>query len=146
MIRGHFVRVGEANRPVIEASFQVPGYPRRFRVTLLVDTGSDYTAIGPEDAVRLARELPTNLRMLPVGHAGTGVGGIVATRTVEGVLTLGDFSTALTLTILEPRPVLPPIPSLLGRDILSRFALVLEERTQRVLLLEPAEADALGLP
>jgi hypothetical protein len=50
------------------------------------------------------------------------------------------------LTILEPQVPLLPIPSLLGRDILARFALVMEERTRRVLLLEPAEADALGLP
>lgn len=33
------------------------------------------------------------------------------------------------------------MPSVLGRDILSRFALFMEERTQRVLLLEPDEAD-----
>lgn len=38
------------------------------------------------------------------------------------------------------------IPSLLGRDVLARFALFFEERTGRVLLLEPSEADALELP
>ena len=124
----------------------MPGYPGIFPVSLLVDTGSDRTAIGPDDAIRLARQFGINLRTLPAGDSGTGVGGLVGTRTLDGVLTLSDFSTALTLTIIEPRLPLLPIPSLLGRDILSRFALILEERTQRVLLLEPAEADALGLP
>jgi hypothetical protein len=38
------------------------------------------------------------------------------------------------------------IPSLLGRDLLARFAVFLEERTNRVLLLDPQEADALTLP
>lgn len=38
------------------------------------------------------------------------------------------------------------IPSLLGRDILSRFALFYEERRSVVLLLEPDEADAINLP
>ena len=51
------------------------------------------------------------------------------------------------MTILEPIPgKLLPIPSLPGRDILSRFALYMEERTGRVLLLEPAEAESLTLP
>ena len=51
----------------------------------------------------------------------------------------------LTLTNLEPTAPISPIPSLLGRDILTHFALFLEERTSGVLLLEPAEADALNL-
>ena len=50
------------------------------------------------------------------------------------------------MEILEPPPdARLAIPSLLGRDILSNFALFIEERTDKVLLLEPAEADALGL-
>ncbi|MGI8552157.1 MAG: hypothetical protein ACR2PL_15450 [Dehalococcoidia bacterium] len=38
------------------------------------------------------------------------------------------------------------VPSLLGRDLLSFFALFLEERTRCVLLLDPAEAGGLSLP
>ena len=38
------------------------------------------------------------------------------------------------------------IPSLLGRDLLSYFALFIEERSHRVLLREPDEADAVVLP
>jgi hypothetical protein len=62
-------------------------------------------------------------------------------------LTLESLSMSLSLTILEPpSDPLPTIPSLLGRDILSRFALFMEERTDRLFLLEPDEADALRLP
>ena len=52
----------------------------------------------------------------------------------------------LITTLALPVPETPhPIPSLLGRDVLSHFALFLEERTGRVLLLEPHEAAALPL-
>jgi hypothetical protein len=61
---------------------------------------------------------------------------------------MDSYSTPLTLTVLTPEPSLPPltVPSLLGRDILSRFALFVEERTGGVLLLTPDEADQLNLP
>ena len=62
------------------------------------------------------------------------------------VCLLDTFSLPTLLTILDPPPgPMPSIPSLLGRDILSHFALFLEERTNRVLLLEAHEADALPL-
>jgi hypothetical protein len=62
-------------------------------------------------------------------------------------LNIGPFSIPLTLTILEPilNRILS-IPSLLGGDVLSHFALFMEERTGRVLLLEPHEANALDIP
>ena len=47
----------------------------------------------------------------------------------------------------EPRPYPAPIiPCLLGRDVLARFALFLEEQSERVLLLTHAEAGVLPLP
>jgi len=64
---------------------------------------------------------------------------------MDAVLTLDTFSQTLMLPILEAPSTLFHIPSLLGRDILSHFALFMEERTSRVLLLEPQEADALHL-
>ncbi|MBA2447966.1 MAG: hypothetical protein H0V51_08075 [Chloroflexi bacterium] len=69
---------------------------------------------------------------------------------MPATLTLDARSFAVTLRILTPQTprrqrTLRRIPSLLGRDILSRFVLFMEERSQRVLLLEPHEADALSL-
>ena len=75
---------------------------------------------------------------LESGLPSTGVGGQAATRTIEAVLTIDSFSTPLTLAIVETSR---PIPSPLGRDVISLFALFMEERTGRVLLLEPAEAE-----
>ena len=147
MIRGYFLTRGGRRRPFIDAAFQFPTISNfTFRVRLLVDTGADRTTISPLDASRLELEVRINLAVLPRGVPSAGVGGQVGTRTTEAVLTLATFSMPLTLTILEPPPgSLPPIPSLLGRDILSQFALFMEERTSRVLLLEPQEADALPL-
>jgi hypothetical protein len=115
-------------------------------VLLLVDTGADRTVLSPIDAIRLTRRFGVNLDDIPQGVSSTGVGGPASTRIIRAVLNIESFSTPLTLTILEPiRNRILPIPSLLGRDILSHFALFMEERTSRMLLLEPHETDALYL-
>ena len=67
------------------------------------------------------------------------------------MLILDNSTFSLTLRILAPRDrsqqqALSSIPSLIGRDILSQFALFFEERTNKVLLLNPEEADQLNLP
>ena len=146
MIRGHFATLGTRRRPLVKGVFQFPTLNRDLELRLLVDTGADRTILGPAHAERLRTEFGMDFTVLRRGQPGTGIGGQVATRVVEAILTLETVALPLTLTILEPTAPLAPIPSLLGRDILAHFALFLEERTTRVLLLEPAEADALDLP
>lgn len=65
---------------------------------------------------------------------------------VDTVLLLGSSLIPLVLTIPMPNQVGPSIPSILGRGILARYALVIEERTDRILLLEPQEADLVNWP
>jgi predicted aspartyl protease len=148
MIRGYFSLERGRQRPFIDAVFQFPILNNQsIQVPLLVDTGADRTVLSPTDAIRLTRRFGVNLDDLPQGVPSTGVGGQASTRAVRAMLNIDSFSMPLTLTILEPIPTrLLPIPSLLGRDVLSRFALFMEERTSRVLLLEPHEANALNLP
>ena len=146
MIRGHFVTMRGRLIPFVDAVFHFPALNQSLEVPLLVDTGADRTILSPFDTTRLVRRFSVDLATLPRGTPGTGVGGQVETRTIEAVLTLDTFSIPLLLTVVDPLPgPTPPIPSLLGRDILSHFALFMEERTRRVLLLEPHEADALPL-
>ena len=143
MIRGYFSHTGSSRRPFLNAVFYFPTFNPSMEVPLLLDTGADRTILAPFDALRLARRLRISLTTLPSGAPSAGVGGQAETRTVDAVLSLDAFSTPLSLTILQPPPgPLPAIPSLLGRDVLSRFGLFVEQRTNRVLLLEPHEADA----
>jgi hypothetical protein len=147
MIRGYFSTRGGRRRPFIDAILQFPTLNHgTLDVKLLVDTGADRTLLSPLDARRLARSFELDLTTLPKGTPSTGVGGQSGTRTIEVVVMLDAFARPTLLTILEPAPgPLPTIPSLLGRDILSYFALFLEDRTNRVLLLETHEVDALPL-
>jgi hypothetical protein len=148
MIRGYFSVEPGRQRPFVDAVFQFPSLNNQgIQVPLLVDTGADRTVLSPIDAIRLTRRFGVNLDDIPQGVSSTGVGGPASTRIIRAVLNIESFSTPLTLTILEPiRNRILPIPSLLGRDIISHFALFMEERTSRVLLLEPHETDALYLP
>ena len=135
MIRGYFVY--PRSRPFIDGRFRFPAFNNlSVGVRLLVDTGADRTILSSQDAERFGIDITA----LSLSAPGLGVGARVPTRVIEAVLTIGNFSKTLAL----PVPETPhPIPSLLGRDVLSHFALFLEERTGRVLLLEPHEADAL---
>ncbi len=148
MIQGYFRIEGPQKRPYVDAVVQFPIINRQsLEISFLVDTGADRTILSPFDASRLREQFAVDLLSLPSGAPSSGVGGRAATRRIDATLQMGDFSTDLTLAILEPPPGrLPGMPSLLGRDIISRFALYVEERTLQTLLLNPEEADALNLP
>lgn len=148
MIQGYFRSTGSLKRPYVNGAVHLPdvgisGIDIRF----LIDTGADRTLLGHRDALRMSRVYGVDLTQLRVGLPFRGIGGVSTKRyVVQAVLEFGVFSTDLDLAILEPVHGQPPsIPSLLGRDVLVHFALFMEERTNRVLLLEPAEADRLGL-
>jgi len=147
MIRGFFREEAGRRRPFVPALVSIPALQRSGDVAFLIDTGADATLLGPRDAANLH----INTALLPVGPLITGVAGRARTVYAEATVTFGHLTYDLPLRILAPRGkdqerALRRIPSLLGRDIIFRFALLLEERTNRVLLLEPNEADALNFP
>ncbi len=132
MIRGYFRSAGPANpSPYVDGAVSIPSVGViGMRVRFLIDTGSDRTLIGDIDADRMVRYYNIDAGNLEEGVQSQGIGGIVSTREVQVTLQLEDFSTSLTIDILEPIPgQQPSVPSLLGRDILSHFALFVEERT-----------------
>lgn len=147
MIGGYFRGPPGRLRPYVVARLTIPVANAARDVHFLVDTGADSTLVAPRDAIALALDL----RTLPGGPPSVGIGGTTPTAYADATLALGDRTYGLSVRILAPanptqRRVLGAVPSLLGRDMLSHFALFLEERTSRVLLLDPLEADALALP
>jgi len=143
MIRGYFAYDRGRPRPFVDGTLSFPRLEnRRFALPFLIDTGADRTVLSPIDALFLGSALAS----FPPGPGIGGVGGRVPTLITDAVLSLDRFSVSFILTIPLPGPATPPIPTILGRDILSRFALFIEERTARVLLLEPSEADRWDLP
>jgi predicted aspartyl protease len=145
MIRGRFE--GLRRRPFVTAHLSIPAQNISGQVSFLVDTGADSIVLAPADALFLGIDTTA----LQQGVPSIGVGGPTATVNTAAILTLNNRVFNVLLRILAPRSrqqqqALRTIPSLLGRDILSHFALFVEEHTNRVLLLEPEEVDALALP
>jgi predicted aspartyl protease len=133
-------------RPFLDAHINVPSLGVEGDVAFLVDTGADLTVVAPMDALRLG----ISLSRLEPETVSIGIGGRTPIASVGAILTLDASAIPLALRVLAPRgrrqqQALMSIPSLLGRDVLARYALFLETRSERVLLLEPDEADALPL-
>lgn len=147
MIRGRFEGPPGRRRPFVTAHLFISSQNISGDVSFLVDTGADSIVLAPTDALFLG----IDTRLLPQGVPSIGVGGVTPTVNAKALITLNDQAFDILLRILAPRSrqqqrALRTIPSLLGRDILSHFALLVQERTNRVLLLEPKEADLLHLP
>jgi len=146
MIRGYFD--DRLNSPPYVTGFiDIPAIGVvGMQVEFLIDTGADTSLIGNYDANRISERFDADLANLREGQPSYGLGGVTEMRTADATLRLDDFTKNLRVDILEPSPDGQfYVPSLLGRDVLAHFALFVEERTRKVLLLEPDEADALGL-
>lgn len=140
MISGFFRENGPVLRPYLSCRIELPaGYAANTeQIDFLVDTGADATALSLEDAEKIGLDVAS----LDFGQASRGIGGEVTPRVVESNLLVQGYSVPLTLQILELRQ---PIPSVLGRDFMSHFALFMEERRRLVLFFDQSELAQLGL-
>jgi len=146
MIRGFFTGAPGRRRPWVSARVTFATGESSENLNFLIDTGADSTLISPADVA----ELGLDTRSLP-RTASIGVGGRVAMAVAEATLVFDSVTINVPVRMLLPadlrqQSTARAIPSVLGRDVLSRFALYMEERRDLVLLLEPHEADALALP
>ena len=148
MITGYFRSYYGVRRPYVDVSLTIAGSDaqRPFVAPFLVDTGADRTILGSADFHRLSTDHRIELEDLSPGWPSAGVGGVMETRLMRVVLSINGFAIEHSLVILAPQSERAPrVPSLLGRDIMAHFALVMEERTNTVLLLEPHEMDTLEI-
>ena len=147
MIRGDFEIIDGSPTPCVLGIVNIPSIGvGEMTIWFIIDTGADRSLIGDSDANRMFRRFNVDPARLRRGPSSQGLGGVAEMRTAEATLRFDDSPIPVSIDILEPSPDIQfRVPSLLGRDVLSHFALFVEERTRKVLLLEPAEADALGL-
>ena len=141
MMEGYF----RSGRPYIDISVSMPNLGMvEMDISFAVDTGADRTLIGNRDALLLSASHGIDLSRLPTGRRILGIGGLTSTRQTRVSMSIGSLHIDRDSPIIEPIPGrIVGLPSLLGCDIPSHFALLMEDRTSRVLLLEPAEADSL---
>ena len=141
MIEGYF----RSGRPYVDILVTMPILRIvDMKIPFAVDTGASRTLIGHRTATEMIGTYGIDLESLPTGRRSLGIGGLSSTRQTRVSMSIGSLHIDRDIPILEPIPGrIVGLPSLLGLDILSHFALFMEERTNRVLLLEPAEADSL---
>ena len=113
-------------------------------ISFLIDTGADRTTIMPADGIKLGIEYE-NLEN-PQSTLGIGQG---TCHPEKSVVIFANSETAccyvMDVLILEPFELEgfdgpPPLPSLLGRDILNRWDMRISPRTNE-LTIEVKEAD-----
>lgn len=151
MIRGRFVtQNGGVKRPIVNANLVFPG-PKHppFFVRFIVDTGADSTTLGTVEVAKLQPTCNIDPLSLPAGPPSIGVGGMMNVRIMPNPkIDLGFGTSPISLPFLivsEPNPNVPPIPSLLGRDVLSHFVLLMDEQNNKIRLLDRGEANQLLL-
>lgn len=141
MIRGYFASSGSVRRPFLHCDLRFPNNlgAESFGVEFLVDSGADRTFLSPMHAHHMGLDLNT----LEAGQDSRGLGGRSSTRVVDSEVGTQGYSIPLTLVIPDVRQ---PIPSLLGRDFISQFALFMEESSNRVLFFDSSEVQSLRIP
>ncbi len=142
MIRGRYV----LGRPQISGLLQFATIPKFAKslvsVRFLMDTGADATLVQPVDYE------PSGLRYrvfdgFPLAKSTRGFGGKIGARSVPAALYLrhedGHYDRiSLTVDVARPTEKSEGLPSVLGRDVLDLYELIMD-RSRGVITLEPAQ-------
>jgi hypothetical protein len=123
MIVGRFGST--SGRPYMAAHVNIQSQRIFGEVSFLVDTGADSTVLMPVDAGRLGVEYGR----LSETTKSTGMGGESEDFVEQAQLVFRDDSDVLyvydvALVIARPRPKIDILPSLLGRDVIDRWRLI----------------------
>ncbi|MDE2687018.1 MAG: hypothetical protein OXI16_05900 [Chloroflexota bacterium] len=141
MIEGYFL-ADEQNcyrYPYINVMLaSTPDDHNSIEVPFVIDTGADRSLISPFDGQRLCRQLDIDMQSLRKGKSIGGIGGDVPTRLVRMTLFIGSYRTTMPIPIVDQLPGRYDMPSLLGRDIIYDFTLLIEHSADRLFLLRDA--------
>lgn len=127
--------------PYMDAYVRTPPGVRTSRISFLVDTGAKTSFLMPMDARALGVDYD---RLTLSSESTTGIGGEARYYQEQALVTFFDSEYAyvyeLGLELAEPTEHNVGIPSLLGRDILSRW-LLRYEAPRGLLTAEVDSAD-----
>ena len=121
MLRGSFG--AHSGEPNIEGYLIVPALNVSGHVEFLVDTGADGTLVQPSDLLALGAD-EAMLRRLQYKKPVNGIGGSLGVHIAKSSLlflassTLNVYSVEVGIPHIDQ---VPPLPSLLGRDILQHW-------------------------
>ena len=126
MIRGRF---GDTTTtPFIEASVHFPRLDIRGYVSFLLDTGASGTVLMPADT----RKMSIGFGLLRNPKISRTVGGLAKGYMEEAVVAFLDKDTKniyayeIEIQIFEPTANNATLPSLLGRDVLNAWRMVID--------------------
>ncbi|MDP9236268.1 MAG: retroviral-like aspartic protease family protein [Chloroflexota bacterium] len=112
----------------MEGRLVIPQFNIDARISFLVDTGADNSLIAPADA----KEMGIDYTELGKPVESLGMGGIALSHPVRASLAFvdpGKFVYVYHLDALDiavPDPEIEEMPSLLGREILDRWRVILD--------------------
>lgn len=139
-IRGYLHR---DKSPYLDVLVSLRKRATKRKIAFLIDTGSPKTIISERDALKLGLDFT---RMRELNEQLLGLGGFSETYRVANVTLLfasenGGHTEQLKEVIVHREQELPDeikkqIPSLLGRDLIGRFVLVLDEGQEMVFMTD----------
>lgn len=132
MLRGRF---GDTSgRPYVEGRLLFPRLALAANISFLVDTGADTSLLMPGDGTRMGLDYS----LLAGDNEAVGVGGLTHNFTENALLAFLEsrrtlYVYAIQLDVAPPTPDVPvDIPSLLGRDVLDRWAMSYNKARNRL--------------
>ncbi len=139
MIHGRF---GDTTgRPYVEGIVAIPALGVRGAVSFLFDTGEDHTVLMPMDALRLG----IDYSKLEKPYVSVGIGGKSVGLSNEAILIFSDpgiaiYTYQVDLIIKPNAKDIERIPSILGRNVINRWRLILHGEMKH-LACEPLSYD-----
>lgn len=124
MLEGRFGRASGA--PYIQAHVSFPRLRLRGLLWLLIDTGADVTIVMPRESKRLN----INFRSLTNSTESQGFGGVARAYQETATISFYErhyiYSYITNIEVAAPLAHNSRIPSLLGRDILRQWRLIVD--------------------